>query len=203
MSAYESKVAGCDLCNFTEGKRHRERPEQACGPCRPQFPSFVARPQGSRSFAEFVRAWVAEHADEDHHTLRSSTACWPASFPYTKVIRLEDGLFTGLADMLAGVAAFTASQVGPNSPDVINTKLTHWAAAARRLVGHKANCKVDCSASSDAATVSALNHERRRRMYLTSDVKDGLRYPHELVDIVARVYADDIAAFNYSFEFEA
>ena len=142
VSAYESKAVGCDRCNLTEGQA--ERSVQACGPCRPQFRSFVARPQGSRSFAEFVRAWVADHADEDGHTLRSSTACWPASFPYTKVIRLEDGLFAGLAEMLAemlaGVAALasTASQVGSDSPDVTNChadSLGRFRAKTRRQKG--------------------------------------------------------------------
>ena len=202
-SAYESKLGGCDRCHFSKGAPFAERSkkERACGKCV-QFAPFVARPQGTRSFADFVRAWVMEHADEDEHTKRCSTRCRPASFPYTKVIRLEDGLFAGFASVLADAAASTAARVGSDRPDV--SRLSRWAAAATKLVGGKrANCKINCNSGntrSDVDEAAATALRRRRRMYVTSDAKDGLRHPHELVDIIARVYADDIAMFNYSFE---
>ena len=85
--------------------------------------------------------------------------------------------------------------------------MSRWAAAATRFAGgnvRNANCKLNCGgAESERAadkSVAAAALQRRRQTYLESDVRGGLRYPHELVDVIARVYADDIADFNYSFD---
>lgn len=200
-SAYANKLGACDPCNITSRGwgSATEAAVKECkqrhiytgyGKCR-DILKFMKRRQGTRSFAEFVR-YLKDHADENGHTRRIESGCLQGlakgkTFPYTKVLHLEDGLMTGMAEFFGAAG------------------LHGWeAAAAEKAAGIRgSNCNVGCKAERDPDGVAehmASTLARRRSMYLNTTVKGGLRSPHELVDIVAKVYATEIAAFGYSFE---
>lgn len=203
-SAYTNKLGACDPCHVT-GRQASKTIADAVVECKQQqiytgsgnckalnFMTFMRRPQGTRSFAEFLRHWVRDHADENSHTHRGESSCLQGlakgkTFPYSKVLHLEDGLMTGLAEFFGSAGLYG------------------WeAAAVKRTTGIRgSNCYVGCKAEQDPDGMSehmASTLARRRSMYLNSTVNGGLRSPHELVHIVAKVYAMEIAAFGYSFE---